>query len=85
MKSRVAIVVTQEDNWTAPVKLKPRTVWAVATPVKDLNTFVPQHAFNAVLEDEMHDWHWKNNKFFYHGSHRTITSPHRPAYLVLEY
>jgi hypothetical protein len=46
--------------------LKPLRVWLILSHKKPTLPFIPQHKWNAFLEDEWHDWFYRNGQLKLH-------------------
>lgn len=78
-------IVLQADVSEGPAILdvaeRPDRVWLWNTAVRPPDVARPRHLVNARLEDETHDWRWRDGRLRYMGvGHGTDT-----VWLVLQY
>jgi hypothetical protein len=68
MPKRFEILRQVENGSKTPILLpeSPVQVWTLLNEEK-FNEVGLVHHFSGFIEDSMHDWHWINGKFFFHG------------------
>lgn len=76
MRQELLLITGRQKSHDVPDH--PKALWLV-TPGRHKIPFVLVHRVDAFLEDEMHDWHWRSGRLWYHGAGET------PCWVVLEY